>query len=83
MLNGPLSFSELHNKCKIITEAVEGLEANFILLELNPKSKDFLFLLDDILSLSNVHCPDPRFLGEDELKELIEDLLIEMKANYP
>lgn len=64
------------------------LEAGLILLEPNPKCEGFDDLIDELVSLFERFCPDPSLLeshefSEEELKKLIQKILIQMKDRYP
>jgi len=88
LLNGPMHFLELRKKYQAINDAGESLEANLILLEPAPKSKGFGLLIGDLIMLFDKYCPDPSLresheLSEEELKKLIQKILIEMKEHYP
>ena len=88
LLNGPINFLELRKKHRAIDDAEERLEADLILLEPNEKSKGFGELIDDLISLFDRYCPDPSLresheFSEEELKKLIQKILIEMKDRYP
>lgn len=88
LLNGPIYFEELRERYEAIDTAVKTLEAKLILFEPNPKSEGFPYLMEDLLSLSEVYCHEPEFcesfeFNEKELKVLIQNILIEMKTRYP
>jgi hypothetical protein len=88
LLNGPINFGPLRKKHRIINNAGEMLEAGLILLEPNPKSEGFDELIDDLVSLFYIFCPDPSIresheLSEEELKKVIQKIFIEMKNRYP
>ena len=64
------------------------LEAELILLELNPKCEGFDDLIDDLVSLFDRFCPDSSLresheFSEEELKKLIQEVFIQMKDHYP
>ena len=57
-------------------------------MEPNEKSEGFDDLIDELVSLFDRYCPDPRIredyeFSEEELKNLIQKILIEMKNRYP
>jgi len=88
LLNGPIHFLELRKKHQAINDAGEGLEADLILLEPNEKSKGFGRLIGDLIMLFDRYCPDPSLresheLNEEELRDLVQKILIEMKERYP
>ena len=88
LLNGPINLLQLRKKHRSINNAGERLEAGLILLEPNPKSEGFEDLVDDIVSLFDRFCPDPSIresyeFSEEELKNLIQNIFIEMKDRYP
>ena len=88
LLNGPIGFLKLRKKHRAINDAVEGLEPELILFEPDEKSKGFDDLIDELVSLFDRYCPDPTIredyeFSEKELKNLIQNILIEMKDRYP
>lgn len=91
LLNGPINFLLLRKKYRSVSDAVERLEAELIILEpLETYNKAFGFtvLIDELVSLFDRYCPDPslresRELSEEELRELVQKILIEMKEGYP
>ena len=88
LLNGPIKFLELIKKHQAIDDAGQRLQAEFILLEPNPKCEGFYDLVDELLSLFERYCPEPNLrkrneFSEEELKKLIQNILIEMKNRYP
>jgi DNA-binding Lrp family transcriptional regulator len=88
LLNGPLHFLELREKHRAIGDAVEYLEADLILLEPNEKSEGFDDLIDEVISLFDRYCPEPSLresheFSEEELKQIIQDIFIQMKDRYP
>ena len=88
LLNGPIEFLELRKKHRAINDAGEMLEAELILLEPNPKSEGFACLIDDLISLFDRFCPyanlrESHEFSEEELKKLIQKILIQMKDCYP
>lgn len=87
LLNGPMHFLELRKKYQVINEAGESLEAKIILLEPNGKSKGFGLLIGDLIMLFDRYCPDPSLresheLSEEELRDLVQKIFIEMKEGY-
>ena len=88
LLNGPIHFLELKKKYQAINEAGESLDANLILLEPDGKFKGFDQLIDDLIMLFDLYCPDPSLhesneLSEEELRDLVQKIFIEMKEGYP
>lgn len=88
LLNGPMHFLELRKKYQAINDAGESLEANLILLEPDGKSKGFGLLIGDLIMLFDRYCPDPSLresheLSEEELRDLVQKIFIEMKERYP
>lgn len=88
LLNGPIHFLELRKKYQAIHDAGESLEANLILLEPDGKSKGFGLLIGDLIMLFDRYCPDPSLresheLSEEELRDLVQKIFIEMKEGYP
>ena len=88
LLNGPINFLELRKKHRAINDAVESLEAELIILEPNEKCEGFDDLIDELVSLFDRYCSDPSLresheFSEEELKKLIQKILIEMKEHYP
>ena len=88
LLNGPLHFLELREKYQAINDAQESLEANLILLEPDAKSKKFALLIGDLMMLFDRYCPDPSLresheLSEEELRDVVQTIFIEMKERYP
>ena len=88
LLNGPIHFLELRKKYQAIHDAGESLEANLILLEPDGKSKGFGLLIGDLIMLFDRYCPDPSLresheLSEEELRDLVQKIFIEMKERYP
>jgi len=88
LLNGPMHFLELRKKYQAINDAEESLEANLILLEPDGKSKGFGLLIGDLIMLFDRYCPDPSLresheLSEEELRDLVQKIFIEMKECYP
>lgn len=64
--------------------AINRLEAELILFE----PEDFDDLISEIIILFDRYCPDPSLresyeFSEEELKNLIQKILIEMKNRYP
>lgn len=87
LLNGPMNFLELRKKHRAINEVVERLEADLILLEPNERSEGFDDFIDELISLFDRYCLDPSLresqeFSEEELKKLIQKILIEMKDRY-
>lgn len=90
LLNGPLHFLDLRKKYQSISDAVERLEAELILLDpVEPynKADGFTLLIDDLVSLFDRYCPDPSLaesheLSEEELRDLFQEIFIEMKEKY-
>ena len=83
LLNGPINFLQLRKKHRAINDAGERL-----VLEPNPKSEGFDDLIDELVSLFDRYCPEPNLresheFSEEELKKLIQKILIEMKDRYP
>lgn len=81
LLNGPINFLELRKKHQAINEGLH-------LLEPNEKCEGFDDLIDELVSLFDRYCPDPSLresheFSEEELKKLIQKILIEMKDRYP
>ena len=81
-------FLELRKKHRAISEAGESLEANLILLEPNERCAGFDDLIDELVSLFDLYCPDPSLresheLSEEELRDLIQKIFIEMIEGYP
>jgi len=88
LLKGPINFLELRKKHQAIEDAVERLESDLILLEPNEKSKGFGRLIGDLIMLFDRYCPDPSLresheLSEEELRDLVQKIFIEMKDRYP
>ena len=88
LLNGPMHFLELRKKYQAINEAGESLEANLILLEPDGKSKGFGLLIGDLIMVFDLYCPDPSLresheLSEEELRDVVQKIFIEMKEGYP
>lgn len=88
LLNGPINFLELRKRYQSINDAVERLEAELILFEPDDRSKDFEDPISEIIMLFDRYCPDPRIredyeFSEEELKNLIQTIFIEMKDRYP
>ena len=88
LLNGPINFLELRKKHRAINDAVESLEAELIILEPNKKYEGFDDLIDELVSLFDRYCSDPSLresheFSEEELKKLIQKILIKMKEHYP
>jgi hypothetical protein len=91
LLNGPINFLHLRKKYQSVSDAVERLEAELILLDpMEPYDKAFGFtvLIDELVSLFDRYCPDPSIresheLSEEELRDLVKDIFIEMKERYP
>ena len=89
-LNGPINFLDLRKKYRSVSDAVERLEAELILLDpMEPYNKAFglTVLIDELVSLFDRYCPDPSLredheFSEEELKNLIQEILIEMKDRY-
>ena len=82
-----MHFLELRKKYQAINEAGESLEANLILLEPDGKSKGFGLLIGDLIMLFDIYCSDPSLresheLSEDELRDLVQKIFIEMKERY-
>ena len=90
LLNGPINFLHLRKKYQSVSDAVEGLEAELILLDpMEPYDKAFGFtvLIDELVSLFDRYCPDSSLresheLSEEELRDLVKDIFIEMKEKY-
>jgi len=90
-LNGPINFLDLRKKYRSISDAVERLKAELILLDpVEPYNKAFGFteLINEIIMLFDRYCPDPRIredyeFSEEELKNLIQKIFIGMKNRYP
>jgi hypothetical protein len=90
LLNGPLHFLALRQKFQAVSDAVERLEAELLLLErVEPYEKiyDFSILIDDIISLFDRYCPDPSLresneFSEEELRDLIQEIFLEIKEKY-
>lgn len=88
LLNGPIGFLKLRKKHRAINDAVERLEQDLIIFEPNEKSQGFADLIDELVSLFDRYCPDPSLresheFSEEEVKNLIQKILIEMKDRYP
>nr|YP_010134041.1 hypothetical protein KYU77_pgp066 [Tryblionella apiculata]QWM93530.1 hypothetical protein [Tryblionella apiculata] len=88
LLNSPMYFLELRNKHQAINKAGASLQANLILLEPNERSVGFDDLIDELVSLFDLYCPDPSLresheLSEEELRDLVQKIFIEMKERYP
>jgi hypothetical protein len=88
LLNGPIGFLKLRNKHRSVSDSVERLEAELILLEPNQKSEGFGDWIDELIMLFDRYCPDPTIredqeFSEEELKNLIQNIFIEMKDRYP
>lgn len=91
LLNGPINFLHLRKKYRSVSDAVERLEAELILLDpVEPYNKAFGFteLINEIIMLFDRYSPDPTIredqeFSEEELKNLIQKILIEMKDRYP
>jgi hypothetical protein len=83
-LNGPINFLDLRNKHQSINDAGKRLQSELMLLEPNEKSEGFDDLIDELILLFDRYCPDPSLredqeFSEEELKNLIQEILIEMK----
>jgi hypothetical protein len=88
LINGPIDFLDLREKRRAINDAEEGLEVDFILLEPNQKSEGFGNLIEELVSLFDKYFLVPSLLesnefSEEELKKIIQNILIEMKDCYP
>ena len=88
LLNGPINFLQLRKKHRAINDAGKMLAAELILLEPNPKCEGFDDLINELVSLFDRFCPDPSLcesheFSEEELKELIQKIFIQMKDRYP
>ena len=88
LLNGEIGFLKLRKKHRAVNDAVERLEAELILFEPDDRAKGFDDLIDEIIMLFDRYCPDPSIredyeFSEQELKNLIKKILIEMKNRYP
>jgi hypothetical protein len=87
-LNGPINFLDLRKKHRAINDAGKRLEADFILLEPNPKCEGFDNLIDELVSLFDRYCPDSNIresheFNEKELRNLVQTIFIKMKTYYP
>lgn len=89
-LRSPLSFLDLSQKYKTIMNAQKMLESEFILLESHPASDGFENFIFDIISLSERYCPDSDLqfresheFSEKEIKNIVQEIFIEMKEKYP
>ena len=83
-----MHFLELRKKHRAINDAGESLEANLILLEPNKRCAGFDDLIDELVSLFDRYCPDSSLresheLSEEELRDLVQKIFIEMKEGYP
>ena len=88
LLNGPMHFLELRKRYQAINEAGESLEANLILLEPDGKSKGFGLLIGNLIMVFDLYCPDSSLresheLSEEELRNVVQKIFIEMKEGYP
>lgn len=86
-LNGPINFLDLRKKYQSIDDIGKLLQARLILVKPNSKSKDFDKLISEIILLFDRYCPDPTIredyeFSEEELKNLVQKILIEMKDHY-
>ena len=86
-LNGPINFLDLRKKHRSVNDAAKRLQAELILLEPNDKSEGFDDLTNEIIMLFDRYCPDPYLredyeFSEEELKNLIQKIFIEMKDRY-
>jgi hypothetical protein len=87
LLNGSIHFLPLRKKYTSINRAVELLEAELIFLDpIKPYTKafNFMFLIDDLISLFDRYCSDPTIcesheLTEEELRDSIQDMFIKIK----
>lgn len=84
LLNGPVEFLKLRKKHRSIGKR---LQVELILLEPNEKCEGFDDLIDELVSLFDRYCPDPSLresheFSEEDLKKLIQKILIEMKDRY-
>jgi hypothetical protein len=90
LLNGPINFLHLRKKYQSVSNAVERLEGELILLDpMEPYAKAFGFtlLIDELVSLFERYCPDSSLhesheLSEEELKNLVKDIWVEMTEKY-
>lgn len=87
LLNGPINFLKLRKKHRSINEAGKSLQADLILLDPNEECEGFNDLIDDLVSLFDQYCPDSTIredheLSEEELKNCIRTIFIEMKDRY-
>ena len=87
LLNGPIGFLKLRKKHRAINDAVERLEADLILFEPDDRSEDFDDLISERIMLFDRYCPDPSIredyeFSEEQLKDLVQKIFIEMKNRY-
>ena len=88
LLSGPLHFLELRSKFHAIDDVVNSLQANLIIFEPDSRSDEFALLIGDIIMLFDRYSPDPISpesddLSEEELKDVIQKIFIELKERYP
>lgn len=88
LLNGPMHFLELRKKHRAINEAGESLEAKVILLEPDERCAGFDNLINELVSLFDRDCLDSSLresheFNEQELRDLVQKIFIEMKEGYP
>jgi hypothetical protein len=86
-LNGPINFSELTKKYRVITDAGKRLEDELILLEPNSNCIEFDYLIDELVSLFDIYLPYPNAresheFGEEKLRDLVQNIFIKMKEDF-
>ena len=80
-------FFASKKKYQSVSDAVERLEGQLIFLDpMEPYYKAFGFtiLVDELVSLFDIYCPDSSLresheFSEEELRDLVKDIFIEMK----
>ena len=83
-INRPINFLDLRKKYPSVSDAVERLEEELIILdpmEAYDKAFGFTGLIDDLVSLFDRYCPDSSIcesheLSEKELRDLVQKIFL-------